>query len=751
MATLNLGSYDFKNGSVIGYSSTNDEFDVVDSVKGAAYTNESATISTITGGWSVDLSGLGDLESFSETSGKNWEITVSGANTERFEVGDGKDSITVSDLGKKGGEDAYVRTGAGKDVVDVQSATAGLVDLGDGADSIAVTAGTFSVTGGEGKDTVDVTGMTAGTVTLTDHNASEDVLAVGTVTPGTVTFGGDGVLTDGKKSVKVNETSGYYIVNTDKNGIVAWAATDGSNIDLSSYTKSVTIIGNNNDASADLLIGGSKADSIFAGAGDSVYGGAGSDVIVLDSVSSSNATTYVGLATAGGKDTVSGFEAANKAGVNDGDTVLLFENAINEGVELSLKGTDMTVTQGKGSLVLSGVKAGTETVINIQDNTGKNYAVDFVDGTASITAVDKSVYYANSDQKSNVLDYSSIDDSLVVDLGNTGIKQNTGDAIYIGKFTSVKGGQDDTILMGAADNAETLTAGTGTTTLWGGGKAADVLDGANNTQNVVTYFYTAGDGKDTVKNGNWGSSDENDVLYFSDASVSSIKLDGTTATFTMTDSADKLTVTGVNTNTAVKFTTDGETIQQAKLGKTGKSNTWDYEESVNMYLGGKSNVLVVSDDANVWLAGTEGTTYENVTRVDASSSTGTVVVAGDGAVDETIIGGKGSNSLWGGAGSSDDTLRASVNSVNTFYFGNGDGNDVITNTNSDDKVLLYNVALSDIEKIDDSTSGQLTITLKDSSSLTIKGMNSTNSVSQFVLSDESKWNYDYSSKSWSQK
>ena len=102
----------------------------------------------------------------------------------------------------------------------------------------------------------------------------------------------------------------------------------------------------------------------------------------------------------------------------------------------------------------------------------------------------------------------------------------------------------------------------------------------------------------------------------------------------------------------------------------------------------------------------------------------------------------------GGAGTSNDTLRGSTTGSSTFYFGKGEGNDVITNTSSDDKVLLYNVGLNDIASIDNSTSGQLKFALTDGATLTVTGV-SGSSVSQYQLSDGSTWTYNASSKSWS--
>ncbi|MBQ7498842.1 MAG: hypothetical protein IJU00_13605 [Selenomonas sp.] len=750
MATLNLSGYEITNGSIIGYSNDSGSFDVVggDSISSASDLFSQYTQVTNKGNtWSVNLTEFDSvLSGFADVSGKNWDITVNGSTTTDFELGSGADSVNVT-----GGKDeTVIRTGEGKDAVTVATGvTGGLVDLGAGADIISIGSGaSVSVAGGDGKDSIDVTGLGAGTVTLTDFNATEDTLVVGTKLAAS-NLGADGTVTIGTSAVKVNETNGFYELSTDQDSLIAWSAsTSGSSstVDLSSSTKAVTIYGRNDSTTSDTLLGGTKNDTIYAGHTDYVYGGAGKDSIILNSTTGTQES--VGLNAAGGKDTVDNFEFGK-----EGDAVVLTDNVISEGFSLKKSGTSMEAKQGSATLTLNGIAGtatGAETVVNVQDSTGTTYDVDFVSGAATVSDSDSihKVYYADSSKKTNSINFSTVDDSLVIDLGNTGLQSNTGDAIYYGAFATVTGGSDTTVLMGAAGNKETLVAGTGATTLWGGsGKTADVLVGSSDTDNAVSFFYTADNGKDTVKSGRWGSDDTSDVLYLSNVEVTSIKSNGSNVTFSA-GTGNSLTVEGLRADTAVKWTTDGENIQLAKIGNSSSSNTWTYEEDVTMYLGGKSNSLTVSEDAQVWLAGTEGKTYTNVTKVDASRSSDTVVLAGNGDVSETLIGGRGENSLWGGAGSANDTLTGSSAGTTTFYFGKGEGNDVITATSSEDKVLLYNVNLDDIANIDNSTSGQLKFTLNDGATLTIKGMSSSSSVSQFQLGDGSTWTY--SNKTWTQ-
>lgn len=811
MATLNLGNFEnLKSKSVIGY--TKDK-KLEGYAKEADATEADATVvASFTGSadknWTLTLAADGvkeaEIKGIKETSGeKNWTMNLSKFDiTEGVELGDGNDKVTVGSASEKsillgggnneftstgkvegitisaeGGSDKFtlaglkdvkVETGAGKDTVVLGNNTSATIDLGDGADSLsfdtegAALSSDVVVTLGEGKDTVDTTWLASGTLTLEDYNITEDTFNTGKSTFDVENFKKDGTVKVGTGGlVSLKAEGGYYAIKGEKEGYVAWATDGGTSIDLSSFNKEVKIIGSNNEDAVDTLIGGTKADTIYAGAGDVVYGGAGADTIKI--TTSTDAGVLVGLAAAGGKDSVAGFRAGSE---DSNDTVYLFENGIGDGVKLSLTNkTDgnLVLAQGSANLTLSDVSVGnnSDKTIKIQDNTGNTYAVDFVNGKVAVDSVDSiaSVYYGNTARKDNALDFSKVSDSLVVDLGNTGYFQNTGSAVYAGNFASVTGGKENTILMGKADVSETLTAGTGNTTLWGGGAKADLLDGGSGnsaTDNVVTYFYTAGDGKDTVTNFVAGTADDNaDVLYLSNVSASSITRDSKAITISTAESTDKLTVVlgSGSADSVIQYTTDGQTVNQVKIGVSNKANNFTYSDGVQAYMGGKNNTLKVTadaDNANIWLDGSQGVTYENVTKVDASASSNTVVIAGNGATNETLIGGAGENSLWGGAGSSDDTLKGSNGvGTTTYYFGSGDGDDVITNTGSDDKVVLYNVATSDLVAIDNSTS-TMKFTLADRSTLSIKGM-STTSVKTFQLGDGSNWEYDYASKSWTQK
>ena len=731
--------------------------DVKNSIIRAGVDNDSVSIGGAVDASTIDLGAgrdsmviTGTVKDSTIDGGDGFDgITITGgASNTKISLGAGKDSLEVS----AAISDTSIYGGADADVVTLTGAAYSNVDLGDGADAITLAAGAYndvSIALGAGKDTIDATAIT-GKVSITDYDVLNDVV-VGA--PVGYNANGDVSLTAGG-AVNISKTGEYYAVNTSGSGYYAWGDEDGSWIDLSSFNHSVTVNGSMNGDVADTIVGSKKVDSIVAGDNDYVYGAGGNDNIDLTAAS---ATTqeFVGLADGAGRDTVTGFTVTGLDGTvvaasDEADVLYAFGTSIsNVKLDTVTGGTGFVAKAGTGSVEVTTAAISSDVDVNIKDNSGRVYDVDFVVGTASVTGSTDDfadVYYAGTSAAS--LNFSSVDSDLVVDLGNRKMTvngtelDNTNSAVYYGKFASVTGGKDNTVLMGAADVKETLVAGAGDTTLWGGGSKADYMQHTGTT-NTATFFFTTGDGKDTINSSNWGASETSDVLWLGSTAIKSVKNSGGNTTVTL-DDGSKVTLSGRSaTDTAFKFSTDGVNTQQVKVGTSG-SNTWTYDEGVTYYMGGTKNTLNVSDDANIWLDGSNGKAFQNVTTVNAASSSGTVILAGT-AANETLIAGTGDSSLWGGAGN--DVLQGNNTGSTTFYFGNGNGKDVITASNSDDKVVLYNANLTDVKSADVTKSGAMEIQLKDGSSLTVNGISS--GASTFQLADGSTWKYD-SSEGWKQ-
>ena len=122
------------------------------------------------------------------------------------------------------------------------------------------------------------------------------------------------------------------------------------------------------------------------------------------------------------------------------------------------------------------------------------------------------------------------------------------------------------------------------------------------------------------------------------------------------------------------------------------------------------------------------------------------ILAGADGQDNVLIGGMdGYNSLWGGTGG-DDTLQGG-NGCNKFYFGLGEGKDLITGSHDEDKVVLYNASLSDIDTAHTGLKdGNMVIVLNDGSKLAIEDF-SYQGAATVELTDGT-WAYDKATGSW---
>ena len=138
--------------------------------------------------------------------------------------------------------------------------------------------------------------------------------------------------------------------------------------------------------------------------------------------------------------------------------------------------------------------------------------------------------------------------------------------------------------------------------------------------------------------------------------------------------------------------------------------------------------------------------YSGITTLDASEASGNLELAGS-AAEDTIIGGSGNNSLWGGAGDANDVLTGG-SGYNEFFFNKGEGHDIITASNNGDKVMLYDTKAEDLDlsATGVQSSGDLVIHFLDGSRLTLKGYAS-QGAETFQFKDAA-YHYDHSSGTW---
>ena len=352
--------------------------------------------------------------------------------------------------------------------------------------------------------------------------------------------------------------------------------------------------------------------------------------------------------------------------------------------------------------------------------------------------------------------------------GNSSTKDSEASAAFSGKTLTVKGDFEKNIWLGGKDivadtinnryanentitiNAKQMTSsrvlagndndniiysGSGGATLWGGEGGNDTLTGGSGGD---VFWYALGNGNDVIKNFTAGKNSSCDVLAVS-GELSSMTRQSGTISLTMSDGGNLSVNVGNEIDTAIKYSSELGTSshQKVKVGNTSGENNFTYDKNVSYYFGGgDKNILTVSESAEIWL---DSENYSNITEINAATSYGANILAGD-SNSNTIIGGNGSTSLWGGSSSSDDFLQGG-GGENIFWYGEGEGNDVISNSKSTDTLNLYNVQLADITSIEKNDSGFKIGILNGS--LTVNGEMPT-----AKLSDGSSWTYDNESGIW---
>ncbi|MBR5914616.1 MAG: hypothetical protein IKZ58_09715 [Selenomonadaceae bacterium] len=155
-----------------------------------------------------------------------------------------------------------------------------------------------------------------------------------------------------------------------------------------------------------------------------------------------------------------------------------------------------------------------------------------------------------------------------------------------------------------------------------------------------------------------------------------------------------------------------------------------------------NNVLSVGSAFNgeIWL---DTITAYYITDIDARENPNDLILAGD-TKNNIIYDGSGNSSLWGGAGSIDDTLVGG-SGAEMFWYGKYDGNDVITNAGFSDIVNLYDISLSDIITAEVSTDH---VTARFSTGTTLIINDDDRVTPTFQLGDGGRYNYNRDTGQW---
>ena len=284
-----------------------------------------------------------------------------------------------------------------------------------------------------------------------------------------------------------------------------------------------------------------------------------------------------------------------------------------------------------------------------------------------------------------------------------------------------------------------ITGGNGSSTFWGGGSGNNTLTGGSSRD----QFWYLGGSNDIVTNFLTGTADNSDVAVFF-GNLVNVSRSGDTVSINFAGGHSlELKTNSASSDDVLMCSFDGDNIFGAKIADNSATNL-TYDSSADYFQLSNSGTLNVTDaeNNNILLDNSQGKVFVNVANIDASSSTGENILAGD-SNSNSITGGAGITNLWGGAGNISDSLIGG-NGTDTFWFGKNDGADLISNASSSDTVFLYDVSINDITDLN-TENNQISIGLNTGANLQIQSLEN---VSSKITIQEGSVNFNHSTGQW---
>ena len=392
-------------------------------------------------------------------------------------------------------------------------------------------------------------------VTLNCSPTEEIMKVQGAKFAGTVLAAGDfdtvadGVVQLGENAGKVN----YYAVEKDAKVSVSAAMTD-------TYTFLKTI--NYADASKVGIADKGSVASIDAGA-------TGTDAkVIIEGVANVTLGAGTNEYWANGADknaSVSLNSGADKIWFSATDKNVTVTGYEVESDVIALMGDALTFTAKKdaasGNVVISNSAKGKLTVnttadyVALEDTTGAKYKL--YAGTAN----DDVTYSTNTDGKNIFVGAgymhadSSVTDATTLVLNGANNKWGLTSAALVDKTVKnidMNGSSADFILVGSAATANTITGGTGTNWLNGGGASKDTLVGV--TGSTDNFYFGKEDGNDIIEN--LGAEDKVNLYDIATTDIAAVKVSDSKTVITLKNDS-KLTINGGLTDGATFVLTDG--------------------------------------------------------------------------------------------------------------------------------------------------------------------------------------------------
>ena len=585
---------------------------------------------------------------------------------------------------------------------------------GSGADTLAGGASTNdTLTGGSGKDLFIYSG---GNDVITDY-ASGDKISINSTVDNPTVSGSDMVFVTDSGSLRVKNAKNKTVSVIDSNGreytieLKTFAkytndssakvtlSSDVANGDATERTKNIRITGNakansilggsGNDviignAGNDTLLGNAGDDTLSGGAGaDKLLGGAGDDSLVggdgKDSLSGGNGDDT--LSGGKGNDTLTGGNG-NDLFIYSAGSDIITDYEEGDTIQISSGKVKSTKTSGKNFIITVGSNK-----ISVMGGAGK--VITCLDKNGNVTTYPETVKFSSDGKGATILSNYTSDDFDIAKYGDYKNSVKTISGAAVAYDISITGNKLMNKIIGG-DGNDTLIGGKGNDTLTGG-EGADV------------FVYNKGDGLDVITD--YTSDDKISLAagLLEDISVSGsdvvFVLDG--GKITVKDAKDKV----ISYDDGSKQFTYPQTVNLSGTKATiletylnDNFNADDYKSSLKTIDAAQvpHGLRITGNKLANKITGSEEDDY-----IDGGASKDTII-GGDG--NDTIIGGKGNDSLKGGAG------------ADVFVYASGDGNDIITDYSSEDKISISSGKVSSKK-----TSGNNVIFTVGSGKISVKG------------------------------
>ena len=501
------------------------------------------------------------------------------------------------------------------------------------------------------------------------------------------------------------------------------------------------------------------------------------DKDVLDINSDPSGVTTIRQTAESGRTTVTGFGF----GFGENRDRVSISNVENASVEYNSANGKVTFTRGNAKLIVTGSASLADLASSADlsnDGASQQILLGEGDNVTKLEVAEKNAVIGvsdNSDNRANAyrgnnsgLNLSNVTDNVNIFLSknlqaafNVSTSSIGLDAIDIQGFNKFQGGSGSNTLVGEDDTNNTIVAGAGNTSIYGGrGTGADSLVGATASikSGSTSFFFIDDSGKDTITGFELLASDKDnqtsaDKINFMGAGVFNAEVSESNVVVELGSIEDRLTIeNGRGQNVQVVL---GGNNHVAKVDTT--SLAYDGAATLLMATGKNATVNVASDvvsGATILLGNenfgdirSDGIFLGNIKELNASSMEGRAILGGN-ANDNIIRAAQGDSTLWGGSNIESNDSLIGGNRHDVFYYGQGQGNDRIIAADGNDLVYLYDTDLEDIASFDVSATA-ISATGKEGGTITVE--NAGTSGVNFRLADGSTFAYNSSENQWELK